>query len=198
MDTDEKRLETETPSSAPVNKKRDRLISPPVIGALIGTIVGLIPVTIWTYIFNADFFPLYVLCPLAVYLFMRLFRTEYDLSSMTVLVFFSAFATYLALLSCQAAYHAVNFKMSALEIPLLTLLSLGNPENLPDTASSIVFPVIFSALGIFASGALLYFSRTVVEKPVAPVNEDLPDDEDEDELPEDEDVVEVGTDEENS
>ena len=165
MDTDDKKIETETPDIVPVKNKRDGdgLVSMAVLGAVIGMLVGLIPVTAWTYVCKTDFFSLYALCPLAVYLFMRLFRADYDTSSITILVFFSAFGAYLALLSCQAAYHALTFKMSVLDIPLLTVLSLGKPGVIPPYASQIVFPLIFSALGIFISIALLSLSNAGLE-----------------------------------
>ena len=161
MDTDEKKLENENSINAPAKKGRDGtgFVSLSIVGALVGIVVGLIPVTAWTYVFKANFFPLYALCPLSAYLFMRLFRAEYDASSVMVLTFFSALGTYLALLSCQAAHHVISFKMSVLEIPILTILSFGKTGVIPPTASNIVFPAIFAALGIFVSIALLSLSR---------------------------------------
>ena len=153
--------------SVPKGQDGEGLVYLSVLGAVIGIVAGLIPVTVWTYLCKTDFFPLYALCPLAVYLFMRLFRAEYDTSAIMILVFFSVLGTYLALLSCQAAYSVISFKMSVMEIPILTVLSFGNPGILPRSASQIVFPVIFSALGIFTSIVLLAIGKDKPENKVS-------------------------------
>jgi len=173
MDNDEKTLEPESLDSTPVKKRRDGegLVALAVLGALVGMVVGLIPVTVWTYVCKTDFFPLYALIPIAVYLFMRLFRAKHDTSSIMLLIFFSALGAYLALLSCQAAFDVISLKMSVLEIPLLTVLSIGKSGVIPLGASQLLFPVIFSALGIFASIALLSITKTASDNKEQPEGE---------------------------
>ncbi len=121
-----------------------------IIGAFVGMLIGTLPASIWALIFGFSFTPLYLLVPLCIYFGIRLFRGVDGKRGLILIIIFSLIGLYLTALSCQATVDVVRFKMSILNLPLVTIAMIGKSGVLPSPAfsSANVFPVVFTAIGV--------------------------------------------------
>ena len=132
-----------------INPKETKLLHLSVIGAIIGMLVGFIPLTLITYIMGRVYYPLYVIIALMIYLFVRLFRGGRDIRTMIFASVLSLYAAYIARLACLAALYIRYYSLSFTKIPGLVLEAFGKRGTIPDVAtSSFVYPLVFTLLGI--------------------------------------------------
>ncbi len=129
----------------------DAVIPVSVIGGLIGMLAGTLPAAVWVLLFGSSFPPLYALMPLLIWLAIKAFKGLTGRGGVITTAVFSLFGLYLTLLSCQAADHILRFRMSVFDLPLVTAAMIGRRGMLPGPvlSSAIVYPVIFTALGLF-------------------------------------------------
>ena len=133
-----------------------------LLAALTGAILGLIPATLCAYLFKATFYPFFIAAPLLTYLFNRLFRGSCDIRTIVITAGFSLVSAYVTALACyvtlivhQVSLVVPTFKMSIGRIPGLTIEALTQPNNLPESFSAFVYPLVFTALGIIIVWELL-------------------------------------------
>jgi hypothetical protein len=138
----------------------DAVIPVSVIGGLIGMLAGTLPAAVWVLLFGASFPPLYALMPLLIWLAIKVFKGLTGRGGVITTAVFSLFGLYLTLLSCQAADHILRFRMSVFDLPLVTAAMIGRRGMLPGPvlSSAIVYPVIFTALGLFLAYELFMHS----------------------------------------
>jgi len=127
-----------------------------ILAALIGALLGLIPAAVFAYLSGIVFYPLFVAAPLLAFLFNKLLKGGCDIRALIVIIIFSLASAYITALSCQAALYTSAHNMPIYQIPLLVTLALGEQGVLPASASAYIYPLVFTALGIFLTWELLY------------------------------------------
>jgi hypothetical protein len=126
-----------------------------VLASLIGAILSPIPAVIGVYIIGRPFYPLFIAAPFIICLFLLLLKGWRDIRAVIVMSIFSLAGAYLTALSCYAAMYARAWGMSFTQIPILTVWSLAQPNNMPPSASAYLYPLLFSATGVLVAWELL-------------------------------------------
>ena len=135
-----------------------------LIAALIGALVGLLPSILCAFWFTTLFYPFYIAVPLFIYVLNMLLKGCRDFRSLIVNAVFSFASTYTGILACRVAlvlsYYNQTQDMgySLARLPALTIAAFRVPEILPTTASSYVYPLLFTLLGIAVIEELIRFS----------------------------------------
>ena len=161
---DEGESESESEGEPPPAKKAGvKLIVPEhtrrlplsVIAALLGVVLGSIPVVLLTYITNITFYPLFIIAPLLIHLLNSVFKGCRDIRAFVVNAVFSLAGMYTTAVACQAALYTSLLGISISWIPRLTAMAFGQPKVLPSSASAYMYLFIFTVLGICIAWELL-------------------------------------------
>jgi hypothetical protein len=126
-----------------------------LLAALIGLILGPVPVFLCVFFTGRTFYPLYVAAPLIMYFFNSLLRGGRDIRMVVITAVFSLASAYLTILASLAALYTAAINTSIFQIPIYTSWIIGEPAALPKTASTIIYPLLFTALGIAITAELL-------------------------------------------
>jgi hypothetical protein len=135
-----------------------------LLAALMGAVLGPVPVVLFAYLTDIVFYPLFVVAPLLAYLFNLLLKGGRDIRAMIAATVFSLACAYITALACRAALYASLHSMSILDIPLITGLAIGEPGVIPSSASAYAYPLVFTALGLAVMWELLTLSKRNMTK----------------------------------
>ena len=125
-----------------------------LLAALIGLLLGPIPVVAGVLIANRIFYPFFVAAPLVMFLFNSLLKGGRDFRALVAAIVFSLASAYLGAVACQVAFYVVNDGVSVFRIPAITAMLLGVSGVLPASASAYVYPLVFTALGVVIAAEL--------------------------------------------
>ena len=173
-----------------INTAYDGLLPVSVLAALIGAILGFIPAAIFTYLTGTIFYPLFLAAPLLAYLFNSLLKGGRDIRALISVAVLSLASAYITALSCQAAIYAAANNLSLFRIPLITILSIGDSDVIPASASAYLYPLIFTLFGVAVVWELFRGMKRVDLEP-----EDVDDVDDADDADDVEDVEDAETEE---
>ena len=142
-------------SSTLINPAYNGLLPISLLAALIGMLLGPIPVIAIVLIAGSVFYPLFVVAPLLMYFFNSLLKGGRDIRALIVTAVFSFASAYMAALACQAAIYTSFRNFSVFQIPTITALIFGRSGALPASASAYVYPLIFTALGVVIAAEMM-------------------------------------------
>jgi len=125
------------------------------VAALIGAVLGVIPVTLIAFATGMIFYPLFIAAPLLTYPFNSLLKGRRCVGSIIIATIFSVASAYVSAVACQAALYISAHSMSVFQIPLLTALALGKPGVIPATVSAYAYPLVFILFGLAITSELL-------------------------------------------
>jgi len=141
---------------------------------------------------------MFVVAPLLMYLFNKLFRGSRGARALIVVAILSIGCAYVTAVACQAALYVALLQVPFYHIAPLTLSALGKSGVLPSSISAYTYPLVFTALGVCIAWELLRVKRKAAEAETGEPSEDpaeqdeVDKDEDEDEAIEvDEDAIEI-------
>ena len=153
----------------PIDSAFTKLLPFSVIAALLGAIIGPIPLLAYIFIGNKILFPLFAVAPLLTHLLNKLFRGGRDVRTLIINIVFSFASAFMALIACQAVSDVIVDKAAISQIPRYFYFLFGTGNALPTTISGYTYPLIFTVLGIAMSWELMRGSRmvrrTVIEVP---------------------------------
>jgi len=144
-----------------------------LLAALIGAVVGIVPVVLCAYWFGTLFYPFYIAAPLLIYIPNTLFKGCRDIRALICNAVFSLASTYVGILSCRVALIMLYFEVPISRFPSFLIEAFGLPEILPETASAYVYPLLFTALGIAIIWELTRFALKddAAQKTISAVSE---------------------------
>ena len=169
-----------------VDSAYNKLLPFSLLAALIGAIVGPVPLLAGIFISEKVFYPLFIIAPLLTHFINKLLKGGRDIRALIVNAVFSLVSTYTALLACQATIYLINNNLPLTQLPILIGLQLGGPDVMPEL-STLIYPVIFAILGIAMSWELMRGSRmvkkTIVDEPDSEDEQAVADERSEEESP---------------
>ena len=131
-----------------IKHKNNNLLPATLLAALIGLLLGSIPVVAGVLIASRIFYPLFVAAPLLMFLFNSLLGGERGSRTLIITIVFSLISAYLGAVACQVADYVVKDSISIFRIPLIIAMVFGRSGVLPASASEYVYPLVFTALGV--------------------------------------------------
>jgi len=138
-----------------INPAYTRRLPLSLIAAVIGGFLGLIPVTLYAYLFDSMFYPFFLVAPLLIYLLNSLLKGGRDIRSLIIIAIFSLASAYVAAIACQAALFIALYNIPISELPSITYHALDSPSVIPASASVRTYPLIFTLLGVVVAWELL-------------------------------------------
>ena len=167
---DDSTATVEITGEKPADPARNRQLIMTLLAALIGAVLGPLPVILVVYITGGIFYPLFIAAPLLAFLFNNLLKGSRDIRSFIAIVAFSVLCTYFTAIACQATLYILRYGISFIEVFPLTFEAFGKSGVLPASASGYAYPVIFTAMGLIVDWELL--KKQAVQSVVC---EELPD-----------------------
>ena len=140
-------------------REYDGLLPVSVLAALIGALLGIITATVFAYLTGIIFYPLFLAAPLLIYLFNSLLKGGRDIRALISAAVFSLASAYLTALACHEALYTAAANISIFQIPLRTVVAIGDPDVIPASASAYIYPFLFTACGVAVIWALFWGVR---------------------------------------
>ena len=164
---DEPSDEADTTASAKIKSRvtltdsaYNKLLPFSLLAALIGVIIGPIPLLAGIFIGERVLLPLFIVTPLLTHLINKLLKGGRDIRALIVNAVFSLAGVYITALACQATFYLIMNELPLSQLPILIGLQFGSIESLP-AVSTLIYPLIFTILGIAMSWELMRGSRMV-------------------------------------
>jgi len=152
---------------SPIDSTDSKRLPLTIIACLLGAVIGAAPAALYTYFFESMFFPLFVIAPLLAYLLNRLLKGCRDCRAFAILTVFSLTSAYTTLIACRAAVFVLVNDMPIIDIPTLVGYAFGRAGAVSWSPSTIVYPLVFTVLGIFLAWELLRAERVAKLEPEA-------------------------------
>jgi len=173
------------PKLKPIDPSYTRRLPFSILAGIAGAVLGLVLIAVFSYFTKTVFFPLFLIGPLLIYYFNILFRGGRDIRTLIIVIVFSLLFDYTTELAGRAALFAFeNPNYNLFSIPRMVAEAFGLPEAFSKSATDNVFPLIFTALGVFLSWEMLRAGRL---KECAADGEPVDEEDDDDEVDESED-----------
>ena len=162
--TEDDAIEETNDDESGIDGGDDENIAAPVFGGrlpvsllagLIGALLGAIPAVASILLFSGVFYPLYAAAPLLMLLFNKLLNGGRDIRATVVTAVFSLASAYMTAYACQAALYASSLDVSIFRIPVITFRVIGRSGILSPLVSSYIYPLVFTALGVFVAAEFL-------------------------------------------
>lgn len=129
-----------------------------IIGAILGTVVGMIP-SVLTVIFNdTEYAALFALMPICAYFGYKFFGGRMNKAAIIVTVIMAILGVYMLEFSLYSYFDCLSEGYPFTAIPLLAIGYLIVPENLVLVTPDLWVEFIFAALGVYISWRII--SRT--------------------------------------
>ena len=170
MSSNDKKEKVKLPFIAP---EYDGLLPVSLLAALIGALLGIIPAAVFAYLTGIIFYPLFLAAPLLAYVFNSLLKGGRDIRAMIAAAVFSLASAYLTALACHEALNVAAAGMSILQIPLRTVVAIGDRGVIPSSASAYVYPLVFTLCGLAVIWELFRGARLVSGEQISDIVIDI-------------------------